>query len=83
MTDVVQLDQDHHVHSTFSDDAVSSLAENLQAAQERGLRAICLAEHVRRDSDWVPDFLGAVAALPDVPGLDVRAGVEAKTLDSV
>ena len=32
------LDEDHHVHSTFSDDAVSTLAENVRAARERGLR---------------------------------------------
>jgi putative hydrolase len=81
MTVLVPLDEDHHVHSTFSSDAVSTLAQNIGAARERGLRAICLAEHVRRDSAWVPEFLAAVNALRPVPGLDVRAGVEAKMLD--
>ena len=81
MTVLVPLDEDHHVHSTFSGDAVSTLAENVDAARERGLRAICLTEHVRRDSAWVPQFLAAVGALRPVPGLDVRAGVEAKILD--
>lgn len=81
MTVLVPLDEDHHVHSTFSDDAVSTLAQNVETARERGLRAICLTEHVRRDSAWVPEFLAAVSALRPVPGLDVRAGVEAKMLD--
>jgi putative hydrolase len=76
-----RLDEDYHVHSTFSDDAVSTLAENMAAARERGLRTICLAEHVRRAVAWVPDFLSAVHALRPVPGLDVLAGVEAKILD--
>jgi putative hydrolase len=77
----IRLDEDHHVHSVFSDDAVSTLAENVAAARERGLRVLCLADHVRRDSAWVPDFLSAVAALRPVPGLEVLAGVEAKILD--
>jgi putative hydrolase len=77
----VRLDEDYHVHSTFSDDAVSTLAENLRAAQERGLATICLADHVRRDSDYLPVFLAAVTSLPPVPGLRVLAGVEAKILD--
>jgi len=75
-------DEDHHVHSVFSDDAVSSLDENVRAARRRGLRVICFADHVRRDSPWVADYTAAVAALRPVPGLDVLAGVEAKILDS-
>jgi putative hydrolase len=77
----VRLDEDYHVHSVFSDDAVSTLAENVQAARERGLRTVCLAEHVRRETATVGDFLAAVAGLPPEPGLRVLAGVEAKILD--
>ncbi|WP_425443204.1 PHP domain-containing protein [Sanguibacter antarcticus] len=74
--------QDHHVHSTFSDDAVSTLDENVAAASDRGLRVLRLVDHVRLSTTWVPDFLAAVAAL-DVPdGLEVCTGVEAKILDS-
>jgi putative hydrolase len=61
---------------------VSTLAENLRVAQDRGLRTICLADHVRRDSDYLPVFVAAVASLPRVPGLRVLAGAEAKILDS-
>ena len=81
MTSAVRLDQDYHVHSTFSDDAQSTLAENVAAAQARGLRTLCLADHVRRDTPWVPAFLAAVHALRPVPGLDVLTGLEAKILD--
>jgi putative hydrolase len=77
----ISLDEDHHVHSTFSDDAISTLARNVTVARQRGLRVLCLADHVRRDSAWVPGFLCAVDALRPVPGLDVLAGVEAKILD--
>ena len=82
MTMPPALAEDHHVHSAFSDDAVSSLDENVRAARRRGLRALCFADHVRQDSPWVADYTAAVAALRPVPGLDVLAGVEAKILDS-
>jgi putative hydrolase len=76
-----RLDEDYHVHSTFSDDAISTVAENVAAARERGLRTLCLADHVRRSTAWVPEFLAAVDALRPVPGLEVLAGVEAKILN--
>jgi putative hydrolase len=75
------LDEDHHVHSTWSNDGVSTLAENVQAAQERGLRTLLVAEHVRHDSAWVPDFAAAAAELPRAGGLAIVTGVEVKILD--
>ncbi|MDQ2814065.1 MAG: PHP domain-containing protein [Actinomycetota bacterium] len=77
----VALDEDFHVHSTFSDGA-STLAENVRAARERGLRTLCLVDHVRRDTSWVPDFTDAVDQHRYQPGLRVLAGVEAKILDT-
>jgi putative hydrolase len=76
------LDQDHHVHSTFSDDAVSTLAENVAAARACGLRAVCLSDHVRVGTPWVAEFTAAVAALRPGSGLVLVAGVEAKILDA-
>jgi putative hydrolase len=81
MSSRVTLDEDFHVHSTFSDGA-STLAENVEAARERGLRTLCLVDHVRRDTAWVPDFTAAVEPYRRQPGLRVLAGVEAKILDS-
>lgn len=72
---------DHHVHSTFSDDAVSSLAQNVAAAATVGLETLRLVDHVRRSTDWVPEYLAAVAALRVPDGLTVLTGVEAKILD--
>jgi putative hydrolase len=77
----VNLDEDYHVHSTFSDDGTSTLAENVQVASERGLRTLCLADHVRRDTAWVPEFAAAVGEYRGRPGLRVLAGVEAKIWD--
>jgi putative hydrolase len=77
----VALDEDFHVHSTFSDGA-STVAENVQAARERGLRTLCLVDHVRRDTTWLPAFAAAVRPYRHQAGLRVLAGVEAKILDS-
>jgi putative hydrolase len=77
----MNLDEDYHVHSTVSDDASSTLAENVSAAAGRGLRTLCLADHVRRDTAWVPDFAAAVAEYRGRPGLRVLTGVEAKIWD--
>lgn len=57
------------MHSTFSDDAVSTLAENVAAAQAAGLTALRLVDHVRESSTWMPDYLVAVAALRSTSGL--------------
>lgn len=73
---------DHHVHSTFSDDAVSTLEENVIAARAAGLTELRLVEHVRADTDWLPEFTAAVARLEVPEGLVVRTGVEAKLLDA-
>jgi putative hydrolase len=77
----VALDEDFHVHSTFSDGA-STLAENVEAARDRELRTLCLVDHVRRDTAWVPEFVAAVGQYRHQPGLRVLAGVEAKILDT-
>ena len=73
---------DHHVHSTFSDDAVSTLAENVAAAASAGLTTVRLVDHVRQSTTWVPEYLAAVRGLSVPDGLTVLTGVEAKILDA-
>ncbi|MGV2903781.1 PHP domain-containing protein [Microbacterium sp. AGC62] len=73
---------DHHVHSTFSDDAVSTLAQNVDAAVAAGLTTLRLVDHVRQSTTWVPEYLAAVCALRVPDGLTVLSGVEAKILDA-
>lgn len=73
---------DHHVHSTFSDDAVSTLEENVAAAQSAGLDTLRLVDHVRSSTTWVPEYLAAVRTLRVPEGLTVLTGVEAKILDT-
>lgn len=72
---------DHHVHSTFSDDATSTLAENVAAAAAAGLTTLRLVDHVRQSTTWVPEYLAAVAELRVPDGLTLLTGIEAKILD--
>lgn len=76
------LSGDYHVHSTFSDDATSTIEENLAAAASVGLSHIRLIDHVRQSTTWVPEFLAAVAAAPAHDGLEVLTGVETKLLNA-
>ncbi|MEJ3405846.1 PHP domain-containing protein [Rathayibacter sp. YIM 133350] len=77
-----ELRGDWHVHSQFSDDAVSTLAENIRAAHDAGLHELRLIDHVRVATRWVPEFVAAVAAERVPDGLVIHTGVEAKILDA-
>lgn len=74
---------DHHVHSTFSDDAESTFAENLAAARDAGLTQLRLVDHVRTATTWVPEFCRATAEVASgAEGITILTGVEAKMLDA-
>jgi putative hydrolase len=86
----VPLDEDWHVHSTFSDGA-STLAENVAAARDKGLRRLCLTDHVRASTGWLPDYVAAVTALrghagpagrPLASGPELVTGVEVEMLNA-
>lgn len=73
--------QDMQVHSTFSDGR-STIAENVAEAEAYGLAELCCVDHVRRDTDWLPEYVATVAALRSETPLRLHCGVEAKLLDT-
>ena len=78
---MIRLDEDHHVHTTFSDGR-GTVSEMAEQARHVGLRQIGLADHVRRDSDWLDAYVAEVESVrPRFPELEIRVGVEAKILD--
>jgi putative hydrolase len=76
---VVDRHCDLHTHSDLTDGADSPEAM-ADAAQAAGLHTWGLSDHVRADSDWVPEYVTRVRALRR-DGLVIRCGVEAKILD--
>jgi putative hydrolase len=78
----VELDEDWHVHSTFSD-GTSTVEENIAEALALGLRRLVLVDHVRADTAWIAEFVeAAAAARRGAGGLEVACGVEATLLDT-
>ncbi len=74
---------DHHVHSTFSDDAESTVEENVAAARRAGLDRIRLVDHVRASTTWIPEFCERTAVVRSAArDITVLTGVEAKMLDA-
>jgi putative hydrolase len=85
MPRVADLRDDMHVHSTFSD-GKGTIAENVRQARVRGLRTICLVDHVRTDTTWIPEFVGATDQLRQAEQaqenpLIIKRGVETKILN--
>jgi putative hydrolase len=73
--------EDMHVHSTFSDGR-DRLEDNVAEAEALGLTALGCVDHVRADTDWVPDYVAAVHALRGATAVKLRCGIEAKLLDT-
>lgn len=76
----LRLDEDFHVHSTFSD-GVDTLEANLLVAVNRRLARLGFVDHVRRDSTYLPAYVEAARALQRTSAVELLVGVEAKLLD--
>jgi putative hydrolase len=76
----LHLNEDWHVHSTFSD-GVDSLEANVASAAARGIIRLGCVDHVRTDTTYVPEFVSSVRALQATTDIVLTAGVEAKLLD--
>jgi putative hydrolase len=73
--------QDMHVHSTFSD-GKNSIEENVAEAESLGLTQLTCVDHVRVDTDWVPDYVAAVRRIREQTDVELLCGIEAKLLDT-
>ncbi len=72
---------DMHVHSTFSDGR-DRIEDNIAECEALGLTALGCVDHVRVDTDWVPDYVAAVQRLRGETAVQLRCGIEAKLLDT-
>ena len=76
------IQEDMHIHSTFSD-GKNTPAENAAAAYLIGLEKVCMVDHVRRDSTWVPRFSQTISELKCTyeGRMAIYSGVEAKIIN--
>ena len=77
----MNLRQDMHVHSTFSDGR-DSIEANVAEAEALGLTQLTCVDHVRVDTDWVPEYLAAVRRIGGRTDVELLCGIEAKLLDT-
>ena len=73
--------QDMHVHSTFSD-GKNTIAENIAEAEELGLGQLTCVDHVRADTDYLPDYVAEIERLRPTTDVELLCGIEAKLLDT-
>jgi putative hydrolase len=81
VSEQISLLEDRHVHSRFSD-GEGTLAENIAAAEARGLQRLTCVDHVRVSTDWVPAYVEAVGAARASTAISLGCGIEAKLLDT-
>ncbi|MFA4825886.1 MAG: PHP domain-containing protein [Methanoregula sp.] len=74
---------DFHIHTTITD-GTSSIEEFIQTGINRGLQEIAFTEHVRKTSEWYPEFIEKIEALREVykHKIIIFHGIEAKVLNS-
>jgi len=77
----IPLDEDWHVHSTFSD-GVDTIDANIVAAAARGLQHLGCVDHVRRDTTYLPGYVAAVEEARASTPIALTIGIEAKILDA-
>ncbi len=77
----VDLREDHHIHSTFSD-GKGTLQSNLDAGLAAGMHTLGFVDHARIDTAWLPDYIEAVRAVAKRAPITITCGVEVKILDT-
>lgn len=77
----LDLTQDMHVHSTFSDGA-NTIEENVAEAERIGLTELACVEQVRGDTKWIPAYVAAIRDSRKRTPIVLRCAVEAKILDT-
>lgn len=78
---IVDLREDHHIHSTFSD-GKGTLQSNLDAGVAADMHTLGFVDHARIDTTWLPDYVEAVRALARRAPITITCGVEVKILDT-
>jgi putative hydrolase len=77
----LDLAEDLHVHSTYSDGA-DPVEANVRAAERCGLRRLGCVDHVRADTSWVAEYVRTVRSAAAGSNVVLSAGLEAKIMNA-
>jgi putative hydrolase len=77
----MNLRQDMHVHSTFSDGR-DTIEDNVAQAERLELTELGCVDHVRADTRWLPEYTAAVRRVRATTGVRLTCSIEAKLLDT-
>ena len=73
----LNLKNDFHIHANYNDHSASDLTipNIIKKANELGLEKYAITEHVRKDSNWIPDYLYEIKSQKNpklVPGFEAK-----------
>src|SRR6266487_2831971 len=81
---LMSINEDYHVHCNYNDHSENDLTVKnvIHRAKAIGLKTLAITEHVRRTSDWVPNYLKEIEILSNDVSVKVIPGFEAKILEN-
>ena len=79
----MNLKEDYHIHTNYNDhSAVNLTIKNvIKEAERKGLELIALTEHVRKNSEWIPEYLNEISVYKEKTKVKVVTGFEAKIME--
>jgi len=78
----MNLLEDYHVHCNYNDHSAHDLTipNAIRHAEELNLQTIAFTEHVRKNSDWLPEYLRDIESSSKDSSVNIIPGFEAKIL---
>ena len=81
---MLDIKEDYHVHTNFNDHSSSDLSVTnvVKHADILGLKSVAFTEHVRKSSEWIPQYLEEIDKVRSSgPRVKIISGFEAKILE--
>ena len=79
---MLNIKEDFHVHTNYNDHSAPDLnvASAVKFAASIGLKTLAFTEHVRRESNWIENYVNEIESNDTKPNLKLITGFEAKIL---
>lgn len=74
---------DYHMHSSYSNDGKNSPEEIVKYCIEKSYFEICIVDHIRKNTEWVPKFANEIRNLKKryAKRIKILSGIEANVID--